>query len=110
MNINDILIKYKNYILKSEKSGYIPNSININKIKIFGKNIYSLNETKRALLSNILYKYLPTMLLLNECNKGKAPFNMSGYNLILSRNQKLGNIYRKIYFLNDICLKMIMIL
>ena len=56
----------------------------------------------RALLSDVLDKHRPDFILLNECNKGKAAFNMSGYNLILSRNQEVGMIYRNIYFLNDI--------
>ena len=56
MNLNDMLIKDKNYILQNNKGGYNPfnNYYNINKIKIFGENIYTLNETNRALLSNII--------------------------------------------------------
>jgi len=54
------------------------------KIKIYGENIRSFNETNRALLSNILDKQRPDFMLLNECNIGKAKFNMSGYKLELS--------------------------
>jgi hypothetical protein len=98
MNLNDMLEKDKNYILKNIKGGYNPfnNYHNINKIKIFGENIYTLNEINRALLSDVLDKHRPDFILLNECNKGKASFNMSGYNLILSRNQEVGIIYRNI--------------
>ena len=41
MNLND-----KNYILKKMKGGYnlINDYYNINKIKILGENIYTLNE------------------------------------------------------------------
>ena len=74
MNINDMLIKDKNYILKNLKGGYNPinNYHVINKIKIFGENIYTLNETNRALLSDVLDKLRPDFMLLNESNKGKA--------------------------------------
>jgi len=104
MNLNDMLIKDKNYILQNMKGGYNPfnNYYNINKIKIFGENIYTFNETNRALLSNVLDKQRPDFILLNECNKGKASFNMSNYNLILSRKQEVGIIYKNIYFLNDV--------
>ena len=104
MNLNDMIEKDKNYILKNIKGGYNPcnNYLNINKIKIFGENIYTLNETNRALLSDVLDKSRPDFILLNECNKGKASFKSSGYNLILSSNQEVGIIYINIFFLNDI--------
>jgi len=105
MNLDDMLTKDKNYILlKNIKGGYNPFNYyhNINKIKILGENIYILNETNRALLSDVLDKHRPDFILLNECNKGKVSFNMSGYNLILSRNQEVGMIYRNLYFLNDV--------
>lgn len=52
-----------------------------------------------ALLSNVLLN--PDFVLLKEYNMSKNPkFNMSGYNLILSDNQEVGRIYKKIYYLN----------
>ena len=42
-------------------------------------------------------------MLLNECNIGKAKFNMSGYKLELLDNNKVGILYRDIYYLNDAC-------
>ena len=81
------------------------NYFNINKIKIIGENIYTLSTVNRALLSNVLDEYNPDFVLLNECNMNKnAKFNMSWYNLIFSYNQKVGIIYKNIYYLND-CIK-----
>ena len=49
----------------------INNYFNINKIKIIGENIYTLNTVNRALLSNVLEEYNPDFVLLNECNMNK---------------------------------------
>ena len=61
------------------------------------ENIRTLNETNRALLSNILDTERQIFMLLNECNIGKAKFNMSGYKLELSDNNEVGILYRDIY-------------
>ena len=97
MNINDMLLKDKNHILKNIKGGYNPINkyYNINKIKIIGENIYTLNEINRALLSDALDNLKFDFILLNKCNKCKASFNMSGYNLILSNNQEIEIIFFK---------------
>ena len=42
-------------------------------------------------------------MLLNECNIGKAKFNMSGYKFELLENNKVGILYRDIYYLNYAC-------
>ena len=39
-------------------------------------------------------------MLLNECNLGKAKFNMSGYKLELSDNNEVGILYKDIFYLN----------
>ena len=70
------------------------------KIKIYGENIRAFNETNRALLSDILDKQRPDFMLLNECNLGKAKFNMSGYKLELSDNNEVGILYKDIFYLN----------
>ena len=65
MNLNYMLIKEKNYIMQNIKGGYyhFNNNYNINKIKIFDENIYTLNETNRALLSDVLDKHRPDFIL-----------------------------------------------
>ena len=59
--------KNKADILQHLKGGYnhINNYFNINKIKIIGENIYTLNTVNRALLSNVLDEYNPDFVLLN---------------------------------------------
>ena len=91
IKIEDLLDDdYHDYI-KKRRGGYN------NDIKIIGENIRSLNETNRALLSNILDTERPDFMLLNECKIGKAKFNMSGYKLELSNNNEVGIIYKDIY-------------
>ena len=97
LKIDDLLKEDKEDYLRNIKAGYK------NEIRIIGENIRSLNETNRALLSNILDTERPDFMLLNECNIGKAKFNMSGYKLKLSDNNEVGLLYRDIYYLNDVC-------
>ena len=97
LKIEDLLKENKEDFLSSIKGGYK------NEIRIIGENIRTLNETNRALLSNILDTERPDFMLLNECNIGKAKFNMSGYKLELSDNNEVGLLYRDIYYLNDVC-------
>ena len=96
LKIDDLLKEDKEDYLRNIKAGYK------NEIRIIGENIRSLNETNRALLSNILDTERPDFMLLNECNIGKAKFNMSGYKLELSDNNEVGILYRDIYYLNDV--------
>ena len=63
-----------------------------------------MNETNRALISNILDEDRPDFMLLNECKLGKAKFNIKGYKLELSNKQEVGLIYKDIYYLNN-CFK-----
>ena len=93
---DDLLLQDKEDYLSKIKGGYK------NEVRIIGENIRTLNETNRALLSNILDNEKPDFMLLNECNIGKAKFNMSGYKLELSDNNEVGIIYRDIYYLNDV--------
>ena len=87
--------------LKQEKKDKRKKGGNITtKIKIYGENIRAFNETNRALLSDILDKQRPDFMLLNECNIGKAKFNMSGYKLELSDNNEVGILYKDIFYLN----------
>ena len=97
LKIEDLLKEDREDYLSSIKGGYK------NEIRIIGENIRTLNETNRALLSNILDTERPDFMLLNECNIGKAKFNMSGYKLELSDNNEVGLLYRDIYYLNDVC-------
>ena len=71
-------------------------------IKIYGENVRTLNETNRALLSNMLDNENIDFILLNEYNTRKSKFNMSGYKIDLSNNKEVGIIYRDIYYLNNI--------
>ena len=48
------------------------------------ENIFKLNESNRALISNKLDEDRPDFMLLNECKIGKAKFNIKGYKLELS--------------------------
>ena len=96
INNNDMLLIDKENILKLIKGGFnlIENNFKINKIKIKGENICTLNETNRFIISNVLDELKPDFMLLNECNiSKKAKFNMSDYNLIISNNQEVGIIY-----------------
>ena len=80
MNLNDMLEIDKNDILTNQiAGGYRPqNYFNFDnlKIKIIGENILTLNETNRALISNILDEERPDFILLNECKIGKAKFKI----------------------------------
>ena len=60
-----------------------------------------MNETNRALISNILDEDRPDFMLLNECKLGNAKFNIKGYKLELSNKQEVGIIYKDIYYLNN---------
>ena len=88
-------------LLKEDKEDYLKNIKGVfkNEIRIIVENIRTLNETNRALLSNILDTERPDFMLLNECNIGKAKFNMSGYKLELLDNNKVGIVYRDIYII-----------
>ena len=43
----------------------------------------------------------PDFLLLNECNKGKSSFKISGYKTEFSPNQEVGIIYKNCYYLDS---------
>ena len=83
MSLEDMLEIDRNDILVNQIGGgyRISNYFNVDnlKIKIFGENILTLNETNRALISNKLDEYRPDFILLNECKIGKAKFNIKGY-------------------------------
>ena len=89
MSLDDMLEIDRNDILVNQIGGgnHILNYFNADnlKIKIYGENILTLNETNRALISNILDEDRPDFMLLNECKLGKAKFNIkdlfsNGYN------------------------------
>ena len=105
MSLEDMLEIDRNDILVNQIGGgyRISNYFNVDnlKIKIFGENILTLNETNRALISNKLDEYRPDFMLLNECKIGKAKFNIKGYKLELSNKQEVGIIYKDIYYLNN---------
>ena len=58
-----------------------------NIIKIYGNNIRALNESNRAFITNFIDEEKPYFILLNECNKGKSLFKISGYKTEFSPNQ-----------------------
>ena len=83
MSLDDMLEIDRNDILVNQIGGgyRILNYFNVDnlKIKIYGENILTLNETNRALISNVLDEDKPDFMLLNECKIGKAKFNIKGY-------------------------------
>ena len=89
--------------LKSIKGSLRPfaykdtNDINI---KIYGQKIRTFDDLNRVLIINSLIEIRPDFFLINECNIGLTKFKVQGYNIELSRNQKIGIIYTNIYYLN----------
>ena len=86
---------------KKVKGGKNEYNYNKNIIKIYGNNIRTLNESNKALIINFIEEEKPDFLLLNECNKGKSSFKISGYKTEFSPNQEVGIIYKNCYYLDS---------
>ena len=101
INKNDLSNEDKIKINKEVKGGKNEYYYDENIIKIYGNNIRTLNESNRALIINFIEEEKPDFILLNECNKGKSSFKISGYKTEFSPNQEVGIIYKNCYYLDS---------
>ena len=101
INKNDLSNEDKIKVNKKVKGGKNEYNYNKNIIKIYGNNIRTLNESNKALIINFIEEEKPDFLLLNECNKGKSSFKISGYKTEFSPNQEVGIIYKNCYYLDS---------
>ena len=100
INKNDLSNEDKIKVNKKVKGGKNEYNFNKNIIKIYGNNIRTLNESNKALVINFIEEEKPDFLLLNECNKGKSSFKISGYKTEFFPNQEVGIIYKNCYYLD----------
>ena len=101
INKNDLSDEDKIKIYDNLKGGANVVTHDKNIIKIYGNNIRTLNEGNRALINNFIDEEKPDFILLNECNKGKSSFKISGYKTEFSPNQEVGIIYKSCYYLDS---------
>ena len=101
INKNDLSNDDKIKINNNLKGGAYVVNHDKNIIKIYGNNIRTLNEGNRALINNFIDEEKPDFILLNECNKGKSSFKISGYKTEFSPNQEVGIIYKSCYYLDS---------
>ena len=92
INKNDLSNEDKLKVNKNLKGGKTECNHDKNIIKIYGNNVRALNESNKALIINFIEEEKPDFLLLNECNKGKSSFKISGYKTEFSPNQEAGII------------------
>ena len=102
INKNDLSNEDKIKLNNNLKGGANADNDDKNIFKIYGNNIRTLNETNRALINNFIDEEKPDFILLNECNKGKSSFKISGYKTEFSSNQEVGIIYKSCYYLDSI--------
>jgi hypothetical protein len=101
MNKNDLSDEDKIKVTNKLIGGKNEYKYNKNIIKIYGNNIRTLNESNKALINNFIDEEKPDFILLNECNKGKSSFKISGYKTEFSPNQEVGIIYKSCYYLDS---------
>ena len=101
INKNDLSNEDKIKVNNKLKGGKNKFNHDKNLIKIYGNNIRALNESNKALIINFIEEEKPDFILLNECNKGKSSFKISGYKTEFSPNQEVGIIYKNCYYLDS---------
>ena len=100
INKNDLSNEDKMKVNKKVKGGKNEYNYNKNIIKIYANNIRTLNESNKALIINFIEEEKPDFLLLNECNKGKSSFKISGYKTEFLPSQKVYIIYKECFYID----------